>query len=159
MQKITVIAVGSDKEKYFTEAAKEYEKRLSRYAKVQVIILKDEPIPDDPSDREAAAVLEKEGQKILAAMPDGCLKVALCVEGKQLSSPELAKMLENAALTYPGIVFIIGGSLGIDKKIKDMCDVRLSFSKLTFPHRLMRVILMEALYRAKTIERGEKYHK
>ena len=159
MQKITVIAVGSDKEKYFTEAAKEYEKRLSRYAKVQVIILKDEPIPDDPSEREAAAVLEKEGQKILAAMPDGCLKVALCVEGKQLSSPELAKMLENAALTYPGIVFIIGGSLGIDKKIKDMCDVRLSFSKLTFPHRLMRVILMEALYRAKTIERGEKYHK
>lgn len=159
MQKITVIAVGSDKEKYFTEAAKEYEKRISRYAKVQVIILKDEPIPDDPSDREAAAVLEKEGQKILAAMPDGCLKVALCVEGKQLSSPELAKMLENAALTYPGIVFIIGGSLGIDKKIKDMCDVRLSFSKLTFPHRLMRVILMEALYRAKTIERGEKYHK
>ena len=159
MQKITVIAVGSDKEKYFTEAAKEYEKRLSRYAKVQVIILKDEPIPDDPSEREAAAVLEKEGQKILAAMPDGCLKVALCVEGKQLSSPELAKMLENAALTYPGVVFIIGGSLGIDKKIKDMCDVRLSFSKLTFPHRLMRVILMEALYRAKTIERGEKYHK
>ncbi|MBQ7010931.1 MAG: 23S rRNA (pseudouridine(1915)-N(3))-methyltransferase RlmH [Clostridia bacterium] len=159
MQKITVIAVGSDKEKYFTEAAKEYEKRLSRYAKVQVIILKDEPIPDDPSEKEAAAVLEKEGQKILAAMPDGCLKVALCVEGKQLSSPELAKMLENAALTYPGIVFIIGGSLGIDKKIKDMCDVRLSFSKLTFPHRLMRVILMEAIYRAKTIERGEKYHK
>ena len=159
MQKITVIAVGSDKEKYFTEAAKEYEKRLSRYAKVQVIILKDEPIPDDPSDREAAAVLEKEGQKILAAMPDGCLKVALCVEGKQLSSPELAKMLENASMTYPGVVFIIGGSLGIDKKIKDMCDVRLSFSKLTFPHRLMRVILMEALYRAKTIERGEKYHK
>ena len=159
MQKITVIAVGSDKEKYFTEAAKEYEKRLSRYAKVQVIILKDEPIPDDPSEKEAAAVLEKEGQKILAAMPDGCLKVALCVEGKQLSSPELAKMLENAALTYPGIVFIIGGSLGINKKIKDMCDVRLSFSKLTFPHRLMRVILMEALYRAKTIERGEKYHK
>ena len=72
MQKITVIAVGSDKEKYFTEAAKEYEKRLSRYAKVQVIILKDEPIPDDPSEREAAAVLEKEGQKILAAMPEGC---------------------------------------------------------------------------------------
>ena len=159
MQKITVIAVGSDKEKYFTEAAKEYEKRLSRYAKVQVIILKDEPIPDDPSEREAATVLEKEGQKILAAMPDGCLKVALCVEGKQLSSPELAKMLENASMTYPGVVFIIGGSLGIDKKIKDMCDVRLSFSKLTFPHRLMRVILMEALYRAKTIERGEKYHK
>ncbi|MBR6776916.1 MAG: 23S rRNA (pseudouridine(1915)-N(3))-methyltransferase RlmH [Clostridia bacterium] len=159
MQKITVIAVGSDKEKYFTEAAKEYEKRLSRYAKTEVIVLKDEPIPDDPSEKEMQTVLAKEGQKILAAMPDGCLKVALCVEGKQLSSPELAKMLENAANTYPGVVFIIGGSLGIDQKIKDMCDVRLSFSKLTFPHRLMRVILMEALYRAKTIERGEKYHK
>lgn len=159
MQKITVIAVGSDKEKYFTDAAKEYEKRLSRYAKTEVIVLKDEPIPDDPSEKEMQAVLEKEGKKILAAIPDGCLKVALCVEGKQLSSPELAKLLENASLTYPGIVFIIGGSLGIDEKVKNICDVRLSFSKLTFPHRLMRVILMEALYRAKTIERGEKYHK
>ena len=157
MQKITVIAVGSDKEKYFTEAAKEYEKRLSRYAKTEVIILKDEPIPDDPSEREMQAVLEKEGKKILAAIPDGCMKVALCVEGKQLSSPELAGLLENASLTYPGIVFIIGGSL--DERVKNICDIRLSFSKLTFPHRLMRVILMEALYRAKTIERGEKYHK
>lgn len=159
MQKITVISVGADKEKYFTEAANEYIKRLSRYAKTELIILKDEPIPDDPSEREMQAVLEKEGKKILAAIPEGCLKVALCIEGKQLSSPELSELLESAAQSYSGIVFIIGGSLGIDKKVKDICNVKLSFSKLTFPHRLMRVILFEALYRAKTISRGEKYHK
>ena len=159
MQKITVIAVGSDKEKYFTEAAKEYEKRLSRYAKTEVIVLKDEPIPDDPSEKEMQAVLEKEGKKILAAIPDGCMKVALCVEGKQLSSPELAKLLENASMTYPGIVFIIGGSLGIDKRVKDICDVRLSFSKLTFPHGLFRGILLEQIYRAFKILNNESYHK
>jgi len=159
MQKITVISVGADKEKYFTEAANEYIKRLSRYAKTELIILKDEPIPDDPSEKEMQAVLEKEGKKILAAIPEGCLKVALCIEGKQLSSPELSELLESAAQSYSGIVFIIGGSLGIDKKVKDICNVKLSFSKLTFPHRLMRVILFEALYRAKTISRGEKYHK
>jgi len=159
MQKITVISVGADKEKYFTETANEYIKRLSRYAKTELIILKDEPIPDDPSEKEMQAVLEKEGKKILAAIPEGCLKVALCIEGKQLSSPELSELLESAAQSYSGIVFIIGGSLGIDKKVKDICNVKLSFSKLTFPHRLMRVILFEALYRAKTISRGEKYHK
>lgn len=159
MQKIKIIAVGTDKEDYFKDAAREYEKRLSRYAKVEIAVLKDEPIPENASAKEEEAVLKREGDKILAAIPQGYLKIALCIEGKQLSSEELSKMIEGAEQTHAGIVFIIGGSLGIDKRVKDMCDMRLSFSRLTFPHRMMRMILLEAIYRAKTIERGEKYHK
>ena len=145
MQKIKIIAVGSDKEDYFKEAAREYEKRLSRYAKVEIAVLKDEPIPDNASKKEEEAVIKREGDKILAAIPQGYLKIALCIEGRQLSSEELSKMIEGTEQTHAGIVFIIGGSLGIDKRVKDMCDMRLSFSKLTFPHRLMRVILIDAV--------------
>ena len=159
MQKIKIIAVGADKEDYFKDAARVYEKRLSRYAKTEICVLKDEPIPENASAKEEEAVLKREGERIIAAIPQGYFKVALCVEGKQLSSEELSKMIENTEQTHAGIVFIIGGSLGIDKRVKDMCDMRLSFSRLTFPHRMMRVILLEAIYRAKTIERGEKYHK
>ena len=159
MQKLTVIAVGGDKEKYFLEAAEEYRKRLSRFAQTELILLKDEPIPDHPSEKEIAGVLKKEGDRIRAALPDGFLKIALCIEGKQLTSPELAAFLDDAACRFPGIAFIIGGSLGLEDDVKKLCSVRLSLSRLTLPHRLARVVLMEALYRAETIRNGVRYHK
>jgi 23S rRNA (pseudouridine1915-N3)-methyltransferase len=159
MQKITVIAVGSDKEKYFTEAAKEYEKRLSRYAKTEVIILKDEPIPEDPSEREMQAVLEKEGKKILAAIPDGCMKVALCVEGKQLSSEEFAERLDSIAASHGEVAIIIGSSFGLSEQVKRACDMRMSVSKMTLTHQMLRVWLVEIIYRCLSISHGGKYHK
>lgn len=159
MQKLTVIAIGGDKEKYFSDAAEEYRKRLSRFAQTELILLKDEPIPENPSEKERAAVLKKEGDRIRAVLPDGYLKVALCVEGKQWTSPELSAFLEDAATRAPGVAFIIGGSLGLEESVKALCPVRLSLSRLTLPHRLARVVLMEALYRAETIRNGVKYHK
>ncbi|MBQ4297290.1 MAG: 23S rRNA (pseudouridine(1915)-N(3))-methyltransferase RlmH [Clostridia bacterium] len=159
MQKITVLSVGNDKESYFTEAVNEYKKRLSRYARTELILLRDEPIPDAPSEREKEEILRREGRRLLDAAPADAVKIALCVEGKQLSSEELSALLEDCAAAAPGVAFFIGGSLGLSEEVKRACRYRLSFSRLTFPHRLMRVILFEALYRAKSIAAGAKYHK
>lgn len=159
MQKITVLSVGNDKESYFTEAVNEYKKRLSRYARTELILLRDEPIPDAPSEREKEEILRREGRRLLDAAPADAVKIALCVEGKQLSSEELSALLEDSAAAAPGVAFFIGGSLGLSEEVKRACRYRLSFSRLTFPHRLMRVILFEALYRAKSIAAGAKYHK
>ena len=160
MLNITIMTVGKIKEKYFREAIEEYKKRLSRYCKLNIIEVKDEPTPDNPSDREKAAVLEKEGARIVEKLPKNAYIVALCIEGKMQTSEELAAFLQKTATEgYSDIVFIIGGSMGLWEEIKNRADLRISFSKMTFPHQLMRVILLEQIYRGFNISEGGKYHK
>ncbi len=158
MFKVTIISVGNLKEKYYAEAVKEYEKRISAYAEVKNINLKEENL-DNLRDGDIAAALEKEGTRILEVMPQRAYRVALCVEGKSLSSEKLASLVEEAKNTQGEICFVIGSSHGLAPKVKAACDYRLSVSALTFPHRLMRVILTEAIYRALSIINGGKYHK
>ena len=153
---VTIIHVGDLKEDYYAEAVKEYEKRLCRFCRVKNVEIKEEKLPDKPSDGAIKAALEAEGKKITDAIPDRSYKIALCVEGKQLSSEELAKVISDAE---KDITFIIGSSHGLAEQVKSVCDLRLSVSKMTFPHRLMRVILAEQIYRAFSINAGSSYHK
>ncbi len=159
MANITIISVGTLKEDYLKEAVAEYKKRLSQYARVEEVNIKEEKIPneDDPSQIKRALIAE--GEKILAAIPNGAGKIALCVEGKQYDSPALAKLIGKMTDESGKIALIIGSSHGLDESVKCACDVRLSVSALTFPHQLMRVVLLEALYRSFTILAGKKYHK
>ena len=159
MANITVITVGSLKEGYLKEAVAEYKKRLSQYARVEEINIKEEAIRDEDDQSEFKRALESEADKILAAIPKGAGKIALCVEGKQYDSPALARLIGRKADESGKIALIIGSSHGLSDRVKRECDVRLSFSQLTFPHQLMRVILFEALYRAFTILVGKKYNK
>lgn len=158
MFKITIVSVGSMKEKYFAEAIAEYEKRISAYAKIADINLKEEPL-DEGSDKEIAAALEREADRIFEVLPPRAYKIALCVEGKSLSSEKLAELIGSARDSVGEVALIIGSSHGLSPRVKSACDYRLSVSALTFPHRLMRVILTEALYRALSILNGGKYHK
>lgn len=160
MISITLISVGKIKEKYLRDALEEYSKRLSAYCKFEVAEVKDEKTPENPSLREKQLVLEKEGERILAKIPQGAAVISLCVEGKQMSSEHFAELISGYALSgISKIVFIIGGSFGLDERVKAVSDVRLSFSEMTFPHMLMRVILAEQLYRSFTIAEGKTYHK
>ena len=160
MLNVTLICVGRIKEKYLREAAGEYQKRLSRFCSLKMIEVKDEPTPDSGSAKEKSAVLQKEGARILGRIPKGAYVISLCVEGAQMTSEELAEKLERLAVSGEGsIALIIGGSLGLSDEIKRRSDMRLGFSKMTFPHQLMRVILLEQLYRAFTISNGITYHK
>ena len=159
MANITVISVGTLKEGYLKDAVNEYKKRLSQYARVDEINIKEETIRDEEDRSEIARALECEADKILAAIPKGASKIALCVEGKQYDSPALASLIGNMADQTGKIALIIGSSHGMSERVKRECEVRLSFSKMTFPHQLMRVMLFEALYRSFTILQGKKYHK
>ena len=158
MLKITIISVGGMKESYFAEAIAEYEKRASAYAELKNINLKEAPL-DRVREGDIAAALDAEGEQILKNLPPRAYKIALCVEGKQLSSEELGALIGEVKRPAGELCFVIGSSHGLAEKVKTACDRRLSFSKLTFPHRLMRVILAEALYRALSIDAGGKYHK
>ncbi len=160
MLHIHIVHVGTIKEKYLTDALAEYEKRLSAYCTVNNISIKDERLPQNPSESEISAAVEKEGEKILAALPSKSYNIALCVEGMQMTSETFSEKL--TALKRDGfsdISFIIGGSDGLSDKVKNACQMRLSVSKMTFPHQLMRVILEEQIYRALNIAAGGKYHK
>ena len=160
MVSVTLIAVGKIKEKYLREALDEYAKRLSAYCKFEVVEVKDEKTPDSPSTREKQLVLEKEGERISAKIPQDAAVISLCVEGKQMTSKRFAELISGYSIRgISKIAFIIGGSFGLDEKIKALSDVRLSFSEMTFPHMLMRVILAEQLYRGFTITEGKTYHK
>ena len=159
MLKITVVSVGKMKEKFFLQGVEEYSKRLSRYANVNIIELKDEPTPDAPTDKKREQILSKEGERIKEKIPKDAYIISLCVEGKQLSSEDFSDILRDVPQTNSNIVFIIGGSLGLSEEIKKLSHLRLSFSKMTFPHRLMRLILFEQIYRAFTIIEGKEYHK
>ena len=159
MANVTIITVGSLKEGYLREAVAEYKKRLSQYARVEEIELKEERINDENNRAEIESALSKEADKIIAAIPKDALKIALCVEGKQYTSEELAKLVGDGNDRGGKIAFVIGSSYGLSEKVKKECDVRLSFSKLTFPHQLMKVVLFEAVYRSFTILHGKRYHK
>ena len=158
--KITLITVGKIKEKYFTDAIAEYAKRLSRYCKMEIVEVADEKTPDGVSEAIENQIKEKEGDRILAKVPDGAYVVALAIEGKQLDSEELADKMEKWNVNgVSHLVFIIGGSLGLTPKVLNRADFKLSFSKMTFPHQLMRVILLEQIYRSFRIRNNEPYHK
>lgn len=157
--KITVIAVGKIKEKFFTDAVSEYKKRLSRFCTLDIIEVKDEKIPENASEKETLLVLQKEGEAILAKIPKNSFKIAMCIEGTQLSSTELSEKLGGIKLENSDIVFIIGGSLGLCQKVKSCADMCISFGKITLPHQLMRVVLLEQIYRAFKIGANETYHK
>lgn len=158
MLPLTVITVGNLKESYWREALAEYEKRLSAFCKPTIVQLKEARLSEDPSDREIEAALADEGKRILAAIPPRAYRIALCVEGKQFSSEELARELERC-VDGAGLCLVIGSSHGLDPAVKSACDLRLSVSKLTFPHQMMRVLLLEVLYRSFSIQKGTKYHK
>ena len=160
MQKIRVICVGRIKEKFYTQAVEEYSKRLSRYCRLEITELADEKTPDNASDAMNDRIKEKEGDRILAAIPEGAYVIALAIEGMMCDSVELSKKLESLGVEGHGsIVLIIGGSLGLDRRVLDRADYKLSFSRMTFPHQLMRVILLEQVYRAYRISNNEPYHK
>lgn len=157
---INIIYVGNIKDKYFSDAVKEYEKRLSAYCKVVNTEIKETKIPENASAAQINKAIEEEGEKILSVLPQKSYKIALAVEGAMLSSEELAKKID-ISLTggYSSISFIIGGAFGMAEKVKKSCDMMLSVSRMTFTHRMMRVIILEQIYRAYNILSGGKYHK
>ena len=156
---ITLITIGTLKEKYLLEAVAEYKKRLSQFAKVEEINIKEEKINNEDDASEIARALDAEADKVLAAMPKDSMRIALCVEGKAYDSPALARLIGKMVDEKGKITLVIGSSHGLSERVKKECQTRLSVSALTFPHQLMRVILMEALYRSFTILAGKKYHK
>ena len=156
---IKIISVGTLKEDYLKDAINEYKKRISQYAAIEEINIKEEKINDEDNPHEGAAALTREGEKIIKSSPRDSFRIALCVEGREMSSEEFAKTVSAASDRSGKLTLIIGSSHGLSEAVKRDADVRLSFSKMTFPHQLMRVILTEALYRAFTIINGKKYHK
>lgn len=158
--KITLVTVGKIKEKFFTDAIAEYSKRLSRYCKLEIIQVADEKTPDKASENEERQIKEKEGERILAQIKDGAYVISLAIEGQMISSEQLAAKIEQLGVSGQSqIVFVIGGSLGLSEAVLKRADYKLSFSKMTFPHQLMRVILLEQIYRAYRILNKEPYHK
>ena len=158
--KITLVTVGKIKEKFFEDAIKEYSKRLSRYCKLEILQVADEKTPEGASETVELQIKEKEGVRILQKIPESAYVVALAIDGKMLDSEELAAQMERWNVGgISQIVFVIGGSLGLAPAVLQRADYKLSFSKMTFPHQLMRVILLEQIYRGYRIMSGEPYHK
>ena len=157
---VTLICVGKMKEKHYISAFEEYQKRLSAFCRFELIEIQEQRLPEDPSEKEIAAALEKEAAEIEKKIPSGAALIAMCVEGTQKSSQELARQLQtwaNAGVSR--VCFLVGGSFGMSERIKAKADLRLSVSKMTFPHHLFRVMLAEQIYRAFAINEGSRYHK
>ena len=160
MRAVTVLCVGKLKEKYWRDAVAEYEKRLSAFCRLSVVEVEEERLPESPSPAQIAQTLQAEGKRLLARVPQGSSIYALCIEGKELSSPALAEALDRLAVDgCSHTVFIIGGSWGLSDEVKAAARVKLSMSPMTFPHQLARVMLLEQIYRAAQISSGGKYHK
>ena len=160
MQKVTIICTGKLKEKFYLDAAAEYAKRLSRFCTLTILELPEERLPESPSPAQIEAALAREADAVRAKLPAGCLLIAMCVEGQERSSEALARYLAEAAARGAGhIVFLIRSSYGIHPSLKQQADLRLSMSPMTFPHHLLRVMLLEQIYRAYQINAGSKYHK
>ncbi|MBW8107328.1 MULTISPECIES: 23S rRNA (pseudouridine(1915)-N(3))-methyltransferase RlmH [Streptococcus] len=158
--KIKVVTVGKLKEKYLKDGIAEYSKRISRFAKFEMIELSDEKTPDKASESENQNILEIEGQRILSKVADRDFVIALAIEGKMFSSEEFSKQLEEASIKgFSTLTFIIGGSLGLSSAVKNRANLSVSFGRLTLPHQLMRLVLVEQIYRAFTIQQGSPYHK
>ena len=160
MQKVTILCVGKLKEKFYTEAAAEYVKRLGRFCKIEILELPEDRLPEDPSPAQIEAALSREGEAIKAKLPPSAAIIAMCVEGKSMSSEALAKLMaQGANQGQSHLVFLIGGSFGLHPSVKALASVRLSMSPMTFPHHLARVMLLEQIYRGYQINAGSKYHK
>ena len=158
--KITLVTVGKIKEKFFEDAIKEYSKRLSRYCKLEILQVADEKTPEGASEAVELQIKEKEGQRILSLIRDDAYVIALAIEGKMLESEELAERIEKLGVSgISQIVFVIGGSLGLSAQVMKRADYALSFSRMTFPHQLMRVVLLEQIYRSYRIMNHQPYHK
>ena len=157
---ITILCVGQIKEKYFRDAIAEYQKRLSRYCKLQMIEVADEKTKENASEAENDLIRKKEGERLLKHIKDSDYCITLEIDGKMLTSEGLSKEIDRLGLAgKSSLVFVIGGSIGLDTAVLKRSDYALSFSKMTFPHQLMRVILLEQIYRSFRITRGEPYHK
>ena len=156
---VNIICVGKIKEDFFIKASAEFEKRLSRFCSFNVIQLPDKAIPDNASKAEEDSVLKKEGDEILKKIGKSDIVVAMCIEGKQLSSEELADKMQEFQMQASTIDFVIGGSLGLSPEVKARANFKLSMSKMTFPHRIARLMLEEQIYRAFKINANETYHK
>lgn len=157
---VSIICVGKLREKFFADAAEEYVKRLKRIMPVNVIEIPDEPEPAQPSEKLNEAVMKREGEKILSKIGQQDYVIAMCIDGKQFESPEVARKLENLFTQgKSNITFLIGGSLGLHPEVVRRANERMSMSKMTFPHQLARVMLLEQLFRAAKINAGERYHK
>lgn len=160
MRTITILCVGKLKEPYLSSAAEEYAKRLKSYCRLSVVEVGEYRLPEKPSKAQIEAALAAEGQKLLSKAPAGSVKVALCIEGNTMSSHQLAAIIEKAAVSGRGdMAFFIGGSWGLSDEVKSSADLRLSMSRMTFPHQLARVMLLEQIYRSFQILSGGKYHK
>lgn len=157
---ITVITVGKLKERYFREAVEEYSTRLSKYCKLDIIEVPDEKAPENLSRAQELEIIRKEGQAILKHIREDAYGIALAIQGKQLSSEGLAELINNLGIKgKSNVAFVIGGSLGLSDEVLRRADFQLSFSAMTFPHQLMRVVLLEQVYRGFRIIKGEPYHK
>lgn len=157
---ITILCVGQIKEKYFRDAIAEYQKRLSRYCKLQMIEVADEKTKENASEAENDLIRKKEGERLLKHIKDSDYCITLEIDGKMLTSEGLSKEIDRLGLAgKSSLVFVIGASIGLDTAVLKRSDYALSFSKMTFPHQLMRVILLEQIYRSYRIMRGEPYHK
>ena len=160
MQTVNIICIGKIKEKYWTDAIAEYRKRLSAFCKFNVVELDEEKAQGNPNTAQISSILSAEGRRILSKLSNNSYVIAMCIEGKQLSSPELSDRLADVALSGKSNVdFIIGGSWGLSDEVKARADFKLSISKMTFPHQMARVILSEQIYRAFEIQSNGKYHK
>lgn len=158
--KIKIVTVGKLKEKYLKDGIAEYSKRLSRFANLEMLELADEKTPDRASDSENQKILELEGTRILSKIGDRDFVIVLAIEGKTLSSEEFSKQLEQAPINgFSTLTFVIGGSLGLSPQVKKRANLSISFGRLTLPHQLMRLVLVEQIYRAFTIQQGSPYHK
>lgn len=160
MLKITIVAVGKIKEKYLKMGIDEFSKRLSRYSKLEIIEISDEKAPENLSEKEIGMVKSIEGKKIISKLKPDSTIITLAIDGKKMSSEKFAKTIENLSIAGKShITFVIGGSLGLSEEVISLADIKLSFSDMTFPHQLMRLILVEQIYRAFRINANEPYHK
>ena len=159
MMNITVLAVGSLKESYLREGCSEYIKRLSAFSKVKVIEVNEEKCGDNPSLAQIDNVLEKEGKRLIGKVPKGACVITLCIEGKEYDSPSFSRLIENISQKSSHICFIIGGSYGLSDEVKALSAYKLSFGRMTLPHQLARMVLLEQIYRAFSISNNSKYHK
>ena len=159
MLNVKIYVTGTLKEQYYKDAIAEYKKRLGAYCKLDVVEYKEYKLPDDPSQKQIDQALAIEGQKILADISPKAYKIAMCVEGKQLSSEEFAEKLESIAITHGEVAIIIGSSFGLSDEVKRASDFRMSVSKMTLTHQMLRVWLVEIIYRCLSITHGGKYHK
>ena len=160
MLKVTLLTVGKVKEKYLRDGIDEYAKRLSRYCNLSILEMEDEKTPDEASETEEELIKKKEADRLFKYIKDDAYVIALAINGRQLDSPEFSKKIDSLGLSgKSNLTFIIGGSLGLHDSILKRADMLLSFSKMTFPHQLMRMIFLEQLYRAYRIMKNEPYHK